>query len=224
MTELFKIQGEMLPAVTAITILLATSFPDFFNSLAPSAETISLPLMQPRVIVGVGVSVGVVENGTKTSTGDSKRISTAPLWCRTGRKRGPNRRTGVKNPNPTRKAEPVKEEKAPQVIPVVTKEKAPSVADTVVMKSPAKENTPQVIPVATEEEKAPPVADPLEESPAEENAPVATMEEKVSVVKKEEAEEEAPVATKKKEVEEEAPAVATKEEEAPAATSTSTVT
>nr|VDC97560.1 unnamed protein product [Brassica oleracea] len=36
----------MLPAVTAITILLATSFPDFFNSLAPSAETISLPLMQ----------------------------------------------------------------------------------------------------------------------------------------------------------------------------------
>ncbi|CAN6914248.1 unnamed protein product [Brassica oleracea] len=46
MTELFKIQGEMLPAVTAITILLATFFPDFFNSLAPSAETISLPLMQ----------------------------------------------------------------------------------------------------------------------------------------------------------------------------------
>ncbi|KAF3587896.1 hypothetical protein F2Q69_00032037 [Brassica cretica] len=46
MTELFKIQGGMLPAVTAITILLATSFPDFFNSLAPSAETISLPLMQ----------------------------------------------------------------------------------------------------------------------------------------------------------------------------------
>ncbi|KAF3610361.1 hypothetical protein DY000_02050981 [Brassica cretica] len=46
MTELFKIQGGMLPAVTAITILLATSFPDFFNSLAPYAETISLPLMQ----------------------------------------------------------------------------------------------------------------------------------------------------------------------------------
>ncbi|KAG2272375.1 hypothetical protein Bca52824_066930 [Brassica carinata] len=46
MTELFKIHGGMLPAVTAITILLATSFPDFFNSLAPSAETISLPLMQ----------------------------------------------------------------------------------------------------------------------------------------------------------------------------------
>ncbi|KAL1206097.1 hypothetical protein V5N11_005253 [Cardamine amara subsp. amara] len=46
MTELFKIQGGMLPAVTAITIILATSFPDFFNSLAPSAETISLILMQ----------------------------------------------------------------------------------------------------------------------------------------------------------------------------------
>ncbi|KAG7556283.1 hypothetical protein ISN44_As11g023330 [Arabidopsis suecica] len=46
MTTLFKIQGGMLPAVTAITIVLATSFPDFFNSLAPSAETISLILMQ----------------------------------------------------------------------------------------------------------------------------------------------------------------------------------
>ncbi|XP_024006679.1 uncharacterized protein LOC112083348 [Eutrema salsugineum] len=46
MTELLKIQGGMLPAVTAITIILATSFPGFFNSLAPSAETISLILMQ----------------------------------------------------------------------------------------------------------------------------------------------------------------------------------
>ncbi|KAJ0248665.1 Uncharacterized protein HA466_0157350 [Hirschfeldia incana] len=46
MAELFKIQGGMLPAVTAITVVLATSFPDFFNSLAPSAETISLVLMQ----------------------------------------------------------------------------------------------------------------------------------------------------------------------------------
>ncbi|KAG2240186.1 hypothetical protein Bca4012_014725 [Brassica carinata] len=46
MTKLFKIQGAMLPAVTAITIVLATSFPGFFNSLAPSAETISLVLMQ----------------------------------------------------------------------------------------------------------------------------------------------------------------------------------
>uniref|UniRef100_A0A1J3K750 Putative membrane protein YjcL n=1 Tax=Noccaea caerulescens TaxID=107243 RepID=A0A1J3K750_NOCCA len=46
MTELVKIQGGMLPAVTAITIILATSFPDVFNSLAPSAETISLILMQ----------------------------------------------------------------------------------------------------------------------------------------------------------------------------------
>ncbi|CAH8361309.1 unnamed protein product [Eruca vesicaria subsp. sativa] len=46
MTELLNIQGGMLPAVTAITIVLATSFPSFFNSLAPSAETISLVLMQ----------------------------------------------------------------------------------------------------------------------------------------------------------------------------------
>ncbi|XP_010493529.1 PREDICTED: uncharacterized protein LOC104770771 [Camelina sativa] len=46
MTKLFNIQGGMLPAVTAITIVLATSFPDFFDSLAPSAETISLILMQ----------------------------------------------------------------------------------------------------------------------------------------------------------------------------------
>ncbi|KAJ4900443.1 hypothetical protein Rs2_14394 [Raphanus sativus] len=46
MTELLKIQRGMLPAVTAITVLLATSFPDFFNSLAPSAETFSLVLMQ----------------------------------------------------------------------------------------------------------------------------------------------------------------------------------
>ncbi|CAH8385103.1 unnamed protein product [Eruca vesicaria subsp. sativa] len=43
--SLLKIQRGMLPAVTAITIVLAPSFPDFFNSLAPSAETISLVLM-----------------------------------------------------------------------------------------------------------------------------------------------------------------------------------
>ncbi|XP_010421208.1 PREDICTED: uncharacterized protein LOC104706696 [Camelina sativa] len=46
MTTLFNIQGGKLPAVTAITIFLATSFPDFFDSLAPSAEIISLILMQ----------------------------------------------------------------------------------------------------------------------------------------------------------------------------------
>ncbi|CAN8264991.1 unnamed protein product [Cochlearia groenlandica] len=45
-TKLLKIQGGMLPAVTAIIVVLATSFPGFFNSLAPSAETISLILMQ----------------------------------------------------------------------------------------------------------------------------------------------------------------------------------
>ncbi|KAF2560854.1 hypothetical protein F2Q70_00015104 [Brassica cretica] len=218
-------------------------------------------LSKPRVIVGVGVSVGVVgttfafaQNWSsraqkaakreKANREQAEKVNNKTLareWNKDFNRRqqenkhGPfvvpdkkKKRTKPANwgqkPKPNEEAEPVKEEKAPQVIPVATKEKAPSVADTVVKKSPAKENTPQVIPVATEEEKAPPVADPVEESPAEENAPVATMEEKVPVVKKEEAEEEAPVATKKKEVEEEAPAVATKEEEAPAATSTSTVT
>ncbi|XP_010519177.1 PREDICTED: uncharacterized protein LOC104798698 [Tarenaya hassleriana] len=45
-TKFFKIQGGMLPAVTAIVVILATLLPEQFHSLAPSAETVALILMQ----------------------------------------------------------------------------------------------------------------------------------------------------------------------------------
>ncbi|KAJ9139853.1 hypothetical protein P3X46_030550 [Hevea brasiliensis] len=45
-TKFFQIQGGILPAVTAIVVVLATAFPTPFNYLAPSGEAIALILMQ----------------------------------------------------------------------------------------------------------------------------------------------------------------------------------
>ncbi|KAF2312241.1 hypothetical protein GH714_028712 [Hevea brasiliensis] len=57
-TKFFQIQGGILPAVTAIVVVLATAFPTPFNYLAPSGEAIALILMQITihlvVILGLG--------------------------------------------------------------------------------------------------------------------------------------------------------------------------
>ena len=45
-TRYYGIQGGMLPAVTAIVVLLATMFPGQFNQLAPSGEVMAMILMQ----------------------------------------------------------------------------------------------------------------------------------------------------------------------------------
>lgn len=45
-TQYYGIQGGMLPAVTAIVVLLATMFPGQFNQLAPSGEVMAMILMQ----------------------------------------------------------------------------------------------------------------------------------------------------------------------------------
>ncbi|XP_065869369.1 uncharacterized protein [Euphorbia lathyris] len=46
LTKYFGIQGGILPAVTAIVVILATTFPEQFNHLAPSGEAMALILMQ----------------------------------------------------------------------------------------------------------------------------------------------------------------------------------
>ncbi|WCJ36703.1 hypothetical protein M5689_017886 [Euphorbia peplus] len=46
LTKYFGIQGGILPAVTAIVVILATAFPQQFNHLAPSGEAMALILMQ----------------------------------------------------------------------------------------------------------------------------------------------------------------------------------
>ncbi|KAL2920743.1 putative membrane protein YjcL [Bienertia sinuspersici] len=45
-TKYFGVQGGMLPAVTAIMVLLASVFPKQLNQLAPSAEVMAMVLMQ----------------------------------------------------------------------------------------------------------------------------------------------------------------------------------
>jgi hypothetical protein len=45
-TKFFAIPGGILPAVTAIVVILATAFPTQFNHLAPSGEALALILMQ----------------------------------------------------------------------------------------------------------------------------------------------------------------------------------
>ncbi|CAK7338851.1 unnamed protein product [Dovyalis caffra] len=45
-TKFFAIPGGILPAVTAIVVILATAFPAQFNHLAPSGEALALILMQ----------------------------------------------------------------------------------------------------------------------------------------------------------------------------------
>lgn len=46
LTKYFRIQGGILPAVTAIVVLLATVLPKQFQYLAPSGEAMALILMQ----------------------------------------------------------------------------------------------------------------------------------------------------------------------------------
>lgn len=55
LTKLFGIQGAMLPTATAVAVALATLFPAVFSYLAPSAEPISLILMQVFFVV-IGAS------------------------------------------------------------------------------------------------------------------------------------------------------------------------
>lgn len=60
LTEMCKIQGGSLPAVTAIVVILATVFPTQFNYLAPAGDTIALVLMQ--VIKMYPISVCILFN------------------------------------------------------------------------------------------------------------------------------------------------------------------
>jgi cytochrome c oxidase subunit IV len=46
LTNYFGIQGGILPAVTAIVVILETAFPRQFAYLAPSGEAMALILMQ----------------------------------------------------------------------------------------------------------------------------------------------------------------------------------
>lgn len=46
LTKYFGIQGGSLPAITAIVVTLATTFPTQFNKLAPAGEAMALILMQ----------------------------------------------------------------------------------------------------------------------------------------------------------------------------------
>ncbi|KAJ6738474.1 PROTEIN putative (DUF819)-RELATED [Salix koriyanagi] len=57
-TKFFAIPGGILPAVTAIVVILATAFPTQFNHLAPSGEALALILMQVFFAV-VGASGNV---------------------------------------------------------------------------------------------------------------------------------------------------------------------
>lgn len=45
-TKHFGIQGGLLPTITAIVVILATSFPSQFAYLAPSGEAMAMILMQ----------------------------------------------------------------------------------------------------------------------------------------------------------------------------------
>lgn len=46
LTKYFGIQGGIMPAATAVIVVLATTFPKFFAYLAPSGEAMALILMQ----------------------------------------------------------------------------------------------------------------------------------------------------------------------------------
>lgn len=50
-TKLYRIQGGMLPGVTAIVVVLATLFPSQFRNLAPAGDTIALILMQVHIYI-----------------------------------------------------------------------------------------------------------------------------------------------------------------------------
>lgn len=58
-TKYYGIQGGILPAVTAIVVILATVFPRQFAYLAPTGEAMAMILMQARNIL-VFSNVGLV--------------------------------------------------------------------------------------------------------------------------------------------------------------------
>ncbi|KAI5657872.1 hypothetical protein M9H77_26665 [Catharanthus roseus] len=63
LTKYFGIQGGILPAVTAIVVVLATAFPRQFAHLAPSGEAMALILMQAFfTVVGASGSISNVIN------------------------------------------------------------------------------------------------------------------------------------------------------------------
>ncbi|KDP22238.1 hypothetical protein JCGZ_26069 [Jatropha curcas] len=65
LTQLCKIQGGSLPAITAIVVILATAFPTQFGRLAPAGDSMALVLMQVFFTV-VGAS-GSIWNVMKTA-------------------------------------------------------------------------------------------------------------------------------------------------------------
>ncbi|XP_040368345.1 uncharacterized membrane protein YjcL isoform X1 [Rosa chinensis] len=63
LTKYFRIQGGILPAVTAIVVVLATVFPKQFAYLAPSGEAMAMILMQVFfTVVGASGSIWSVIN------------------------------------------------------------------------------------------------------------------------------------------------------------------
>ncbi|XP_021651554.2 uncharacterized protein LOC110643480 isoform X2 [Hevea brasiliensis] len=63
LTQLCKIQGGSLPAITAMVVILATAFPTQFARLAPAGDTIALVLMQVFfAVVGASGSIRNVIN------------------------------------------------------------------------------------------------------------------------------------------------------------------
>ncbi|XVE58482.1 hypothetical protein DITRI_Ditri04bG0173100 [Diplodiscus trichospermus] len=62
-TNLFKIEGGILPGVTAIVLILATLFPTQFGNLAPAGDMLALVLMQVFfAVVGANGSIWNVIN------------------------------------------------------------------------------------------------------------------------------------------------------------------
>lgn len=66
LTKHFGIQGGLLPIITAIVVILATSFPSQFAYLAPSGEAMALILMQV-FFTFIGASGGSISNVLNTA-------------------------------------------------------------------------------------------------------------------------------------------------------------
>ncbi|WMV36670.1 hypothetical protein MTR67_030055 [Solanum verrucosum] len=66
LTKHFGIQGGLLPTITAIVVILATSFPSQFAYLAPSGEAMALILMQV-FFTFIGASGGSISNVLNTA-------------------------------------------------------------------------------------------------------------------------------------------------------------
>ncbi|TYH98674.1 hypothetical protein ES332_A11G014300v1 [Gossypium tomentosum] len=66
-TNLYNIEGGILPGVTAIVVVLATLFPKQFGELAPAGDALALVLMQ--VFFGVVGASGSVRNVIETAPG-----------------------------------------------------------------------------------------------------------------------------------------------------------